>query len=498
MKHILVALALFILIPALAPAQEKKSVYDSLAGRVLSKQDMQEDLQYLRKVMEEVHPGLYRYTPKPIMGQRLDSFYNQLTDSLFYYDYFKLMASLVAGVRCAHTSILPGSNWGSHFTNNVLLFPYSIHFIKDRAYIILNQTKDTALKPGFELLAINGQSISSIRQRIFDHSWSDGYNTTNKQQRLNTGSFSFLYYLFVDRPASFELTCKDFAGQTLKVIAPALTMTDAAPRFRQNPVNKEIIRMYIDRKRKDLELDIKKDINTAVLSIRSFGGKAAGDIGTFLPKAMKELEKKKIRHLVIDLRNNNGGWDSAGVILFTYLIDQPSRYYVRQHAITDTSQYLALSDLSAEDLNNARNELIPEKDGTFSLKAAAAAGLSIQYPKPHHFNGKVYFLMNGASSSTTSELLSAAHANQLGIFIGEEAGGSYEGGNGGSFIGLVLPHSKIKISIPLLYYDNMTKPPFERGRGLMPGYDVPDNLDNILNGIDTQMKFVLDLIRRDP
>lgn len=256
--------------------------------------------------------------------------------------------------------------------------------------------------------------------------------------------------------------------------------------------------MYIDRKRKDLELDIKKDINTAVLSIRSFGGKAAGDIGTFLPKAMKELEKKKIRHLVIDLRNNNGGWDSAGVILFTYLIDQPSRYYVRQHAITDTSQYLALSDLSAEDLNNARNELIPEKDGTFSLKAAAAAGLSIQYPKPHHFNGKVYFLMNGASSSTTSELLSAAHANQLGIFIGEEAGGSYEGGNGGSFIGLVLPHSKIKISIPLLYYDNMTKPPFERGRGLMPGYDVPDNLDNILNGIDTQMKFVLDLIRRDP
>lgn len=130
MKHILVALALFILISALAPAQEKKSVYDSLAGRVLSKQDMQEDLQYLRKVMEEVHPGLYRYTPKPIMDQRLDSFYNQLTDSLFYYDYFKLMASLVAGVRCAHTSILPGSNWGSHFTNNVLLFPLFHSFYK--------------------------------------------------------------------------------------------------------------------------------------------------------------------------------------------------------------------------------------------------------------------------------------------------------------------------------------------------------------------------------
>lgn len=495
MKHVLVTLALFILIPALAPAQEKKAVYDSLTDRVLSQQEMQEDLQYVRKVMEAVHPGLYRYTPKPAMDRRLDSFYSQLTGDLPYYDYYRLLSSLVAGVRCAHTAITPGPGWESHFSKNIPLFPFTVHGIAGKLYVTLNFTNDTTIKPGYEILSIDGRPVNDIVQYIFAHTWSDGYNTTNKQQRLNMGFFGMSYYLLIARPDSFAITCKDLSGNEVQVKYPALTMQNANASFRQNPVNKEIVRLYVDRKRKPLELDIRKDINTAVLTIRSFGGKAAGDIGSFLPKAMKELEKKKIGHLVIDLRSNPGGWDSAGVILFTHLINRPARYYVRQHTITDTSQYLSLSDLSPEEIKNASNELIPEKDGTFSIKAAAAAGLSLQYPKPDHFTGKIYFLINGASASTTAEFLSAAHANQLGTFIGEEDGGSYEGGNGGSFIALKLPHSKITINIPLVYYNNMTRPPFEKGRGLIPGHEVPDNLGNILKGIDTQKEFAFDLIR---
>lgn len=498
MKYVFVTLtlALFILLPALAPAQEKRAVYDSLTDRILSKQEMQEDLQYLRKVMEAVHPGLYRYTPKPAMDRQLDSFYSQLTGDLPYYDYYRLLCSLVAGVRCAHTAITPGPDWGSHFTKNTPLFPFAVHCITGKLYVTLNFTKDTTIKPGYEILSIDGRSVNDIIQYIFAHSWSDGYNTTNKQQRLNSGFFGMSYYLLIARPDSFTVACKDLSGNEVQVKYPVLTIETGNASFRQNPVNKEIVRLYVDRKRKALDLDIKKDINTAVLTIRSFGGKAAGDMGSFLPKAMKELEKKKIGHLVIDLRSNPGGWDSAGVILFTHLINKPSRYYLRQHTIADTSQYLSLSDLSPEEIKNARNELIPENDGTFSIKAGDAAGLSLQLPKQNHYTGKVYFLMNGASASTTSEFLSAAHANQLGTFIGEEAGGSYEGGNGGSFIGLVLPHSKIKISLPLVYYDNMTKPPFEKGRGLIPDYEVPDNMENILKGIDTQKEFTFNLIRQ--
>ncbi|NII27680.1 peptidase S41 [Pseudoflavitalea sp. X16] len=494
MKHCLLTLWLFV--PVLLFAQEKKAVHDSLTERILSKYDMQEDMRYLCKVMEEIHPGLYRYTPKPVMDQRLDSFYNLLTGDKPYYDYYRLMTAFVAGIRCAHTSVMPGGDWQSHFRQNAPLLPFSTHFINDRLYVTVNLTTDTVIKPGYEILHINGQPVPEIRRFIFDHSWSDGYNTTNKQQRLNTGFLAVFYYLLIARPDSFAITAKDSSGKIVNVVYPALTIQTASSQFRQNPVNKEMIRLYVDRKREDLNLEIKKEINTAVLTVRSFGGKAAKNIGAFLPKAMKKLAKNNIGHLIIDLRNNGGGWDSAGVLLFTYLISKPARYYLRAHTITASSPYLSLSDLSPEDLANVHNELISETDGTFTLKANADAGLSMQRPKAGHYTGKIYFLMNGGSASAAAEFLAAAHANQLGVFIGEEAGGNYAGGNGGSFIPLVLPHSKIKITLPLVYYDNTTKPPFEKGRGVMPDYDVPDNLENILRGIDTQKEFVFNLIRQ--
>lgn len=496
MKYLLTILALWLSTPVISPAQEKKAVHDSLTERVLSKQDMQEDLRYLRYIMENAHPGLYRYTSRAVMDQRLDSFYNLITGGMPYYNYYRLLSSLVAGVRCAHTSVQPGPDWQSHFMKNAPLLPFSTHFINDHLYVTVNLTTDTIIKPGYEIVSINGQPIPAIHRLILDHTWSDGYNTTNKLQRLNSGMFGLFYYMLVARPDSFAVAAKDLSGKLVNVVYPALTIQAASQQFRHNPVNKEMVRLYVDRKREDLNLEIKKEMNAAVLTVRSFGGKAAENIGGFLPKAMKELQKKKIGHLIVDLRNNGGGWDSAGVLLFTYLINKPSRYYLRQHVITDSLKYLSLSDLSPEDLKNVHNELIPETDGTFTLKASADAGLSIQHPKPGHYTGKIYFLINGGSASTTAEFLSAAHANQLGKFIGEEAGGNYAGGNGGSFIPLVLPHSKIKITLPLVYYDNITKPPFEKGRGVIPDYDVPDNLENILRGVDTQKEFVFDLIRR--
>jgi C-terminal processing protease CtpA/Prc len=495
MKFVWIILVLLCIVTQ-AAAQGKNPVYDSLADRTLSKQDMQEDLQYLRHIMEKTHPGLYRYASRADMYRRLDSFYNLITTPLPYYDFYRLLASLIAGVRCAHTTILPGGNWQAHFSTNMPVYPFSTHFISDKLYVSANLTADTTIKPGYEVTHINGQLVTAIRQFIFDHSWSDGYNLTNKQQRLNTGSFGLFYYLFIARPDSFAITAKDLSGKEVRIVYPALTMQQGGQQFRQNPVNKEIIRLYVDRKRKDLDLEINKELNTAVLSIRTFGGKAASDLGGFLERSMRELKKKNIGHLVIDLRNNGGGWDSAGVLLFNYLIDKPSRYYIRQHGITDSMQYLKLSDLSEDDLQNVRNELIRETDGTFSLKPAAAAGLSIQNPKPLHYTGKVYFLMNGGSASTTAEFLAAARTNELGVFIGEEAGGNYEGGNGGSFIPLNLPHSNIRISIPLVYYNNATKPPFEKGRGVLPDHAVPDDINNILKGIDTQKQFAFDLIKR--
>src|SRR5690606_2998770 len=152
-----------------------------------------------------------------------------------------------------------------------------------------------------------------------------------------------------------------------------------------------------------------------------------------------------VRNLIVDVRGNAGGWDIQGVELFTYLMksNEPVKYYQRQYAINDKSEFLVYSDISAEDQENIR--LRSEEDGTFSLIEEENPSLKMQFPKPNRFKGNLYMLMDEGSFSTTSEFLAVSKSNGLGVFVGEESGGAYEGGNGGSFIHMPLPNSKIEI-----------------------------------------------------
>ncbi|HEV7782541.1 MAG TPA: S41 family peptidase, partial [Chitinophagaceae bacterium] len=141
-----------------------------------------------------------------------------------------------------------------------------------------------------------------------------------------------------------------------------------------------------------------------------------------------------------------------------------------------------------------KKELHREKDGTFTLLEEFNDELKIQQPKTNRFKGKVYFLIDGRSGSATAEFTAVAHSNHLGVFIGEETGGAYEGGNGGSFLHFELPHSKISIQSPLICYENAVHDPRVKGRGTIPDHDVPWKLNDALNAVDTQLEFVLDLI----
>jgi len=183
--------------------------------------------------------------------------------------------------------------------------------------------------------------------------------------------------------------------------------------------------------------------------------------------------------------------------LFTYLIDTPAYYYRSFHAVTNSSDFLQFSSVSKEELKNIKNELTPEADGTFTVKEEYNATLLLQQPQPNRFKGKIYFLVDGVSGSTAAEFIAVAHSNRLGVFIGEECAGNYTGGNGGEFISLTLPLTRIQVSIPLLYYKNAVKQPAQEGRGTIPDYFVPYNIKDIVTGTDTQLNFTYQLIKKE-
>ena len=480
---------------------------DSLQTRILQPADMQADFRYLRRMLEETHPGLYRYTPKARMQAALDSIDQSLNQSLPFYAYFKTVSALLADIRCAHTHTLPGKNWREQFGGTLKTIPFFTLPLKDHVYVLFNGTEDQTVKPGFELLSINGQSMASIRQQLYRYHWDDGYIESSKIQVMRGQLFALFYYWYIGQPDTYHITFKTLSGDTMRVDAPAKPFGASLKVMMKNPVNKQMLAWYNRKKPKHPWRLFFPDTvaRTAYLRLDEFGGEGAKNgaqaikrFQKFMDKAMTQLEKKQIRNLVVDVRANIGGWDSQGIELFTYLMktDSAVPYYARQHSVTDSSEFLQFSDLSETDRANVKNELIPEADGTFTLKQGSDTRAPKRYaPKPNRFRGQVYVMMNGESASTASEFLAVAHANKIGVFVGAESGGAYEGGNGSSFINLDLPKTGIQVTTPLVYYNNAVPEPKQKGHGTLPDYDVPITIDNILHKTDSQWEFVQKLIR---
>jgi len=476
---------------------------DSLATKMLSPQQIQKDFNYLRKLLTETHPGLYRYLPKEKMDAKLDSVYQQFDKPLPFYSFYKSVLYVIANVRCAHTNALPAADF-NRYIGSIHTFPFFLFPIDNKLYVIFNGSTDPQITLGYELVQINGRSSESIMQTIKKHYWSDGYIELSKNTALQGGSFCLFYYTLIERPDQFDVEFKDLNGNIYRTTVPAQKYGVTERAYTKNKINQKANQLYNQRHKQPWRLSFPTDVPaSALLRLDGFGGKGMTTSETarlgmkkFMDDVMKKIEAKKCTNLIIDVRSNSGGWDIQGVELFTFLMKQDTavQYYQKMHAITDSSEFLNYSDLSAHDRKNLKQELKREADGTFALRQAVTAELQPQLPKTNRFRGMVYILQNERSFSSAAEFLAACKTYQVGTLVGMESGGAYEGGNGASFIHVGLPYSKIQIGSPLVYYSNATHGEFQIGRGTIPDHMVAVEPLDLVNNYDRQLEFVKKMI----
>jgi Peptidase family S41 len=477
---------------------------DSFKIKTLQPAAMQADFKYLRRLLEETHPGLHRYQTKEQMNHEMDSLYGLLNVEMKFYDYYRLLASLMGDIRCAHTTIMPYKNWAGYLDRNAKFIPFFLYPAQNKMYVLFNLTSNENIKPGFEVVTINGRSMEDIK-KIMKHFFpKDGYNESSGNAVLQGNNFTYFYYLYVDQSEFFNITFKKLSGDAVSYVFPADKPFFLKRWAKRNTVNKQMLKFYKNKTPKHpWRLAFPKDLDaTAWLSFDVFGGVGPNNtedeariaLREFMDKSLAEIANKKCTNLIIDVRNNGGGWDTQGVELFTYLMktDSAVRYFRRQHILTDSSEFFKFLDLSQEQLQAARAGLKREPDGTFSEMENLNSDMRLQYPKPNRFKGNIYILMNGQSGSTTSEFLAVAKYNKVGVFIGEESGGAYEGGNGGNFIHLELPNSKIEIGTPVVSGQTNVATPKLKGRGTMPDYPTSYTIENLLtNTTFTETKNIL-------
>ncbi|RYF62661.1 MAG: peptidase S41, partial [Cytophagaceae bacterium] len=247
MKLLLWVFPVLLTLSPLRSAAQKTLSTDTLLTRMLQPADMQSDFRYFRRLLEETHPGLYRYVPKAGMQAKLDSIDRTLTQPMPFYTFFGVVAALIGDIRCAHTHALPSKNWREQFNSTLKTIPFYMFPASQRSYVLLNGTSDPAIQPGFELIAINGQSLESIRQRLYRYYWTDGYIESARMATLKGELFALFYYWFIDQPNTFALTFRSLTGDAVRFSAPGQPFAATLKTMKQNPVNRQMVAWHVQK-----------------------------------------------------------------------------------------------------------------------------------------------------------------------------------------------------------------------------------------------------------
>jgi hypothetical protein len=420
----------------------------------LSVENYKRDLDTLKKVLEKNYPSLNRFKGQSSVNSMFDKCSHLIDSSTTDRDFYRIIKLILSSIQDGHLGCSPSDSLKKVFDETEKYFPATLIFIKNRAFVDCD--KRGVFPRGAEIISIDREDVNTIRKNLFRYIVSDGKIDTKKYYILNH-TFWFYYNLVYGPKDRYQIKYRNSNG-----LISELSVNPEA----KNNIECESLMQTKDVKLLDLKYPQKA---TALLAIRSFAyddlSEAKEDFVSFIDSSFKNIQQQKIRALIIDLRNNGGGKDIYGSLLYSYLTDRPFRYYKK---LETTSKQLTEAD---------------------------HPNLAIQNPNLLNFKGNVYILINGLSFSVTAEFCAIAQSNHRAVFIGEETGGTYYGNTSGRFIDVSLPYSSITIHIPAVKYSMSVNDTKNKDRGIMPDYQVIPTMKDLVQKNDTVLNFALKLTK---
>lgn len=445
----------------------------------IGKQQMLNDLQILRKSVEEVHPGLNRFGQEARFKTRYDSISTIISnhDSLTTPDFFRVVNPLLASIQCGHVKFLPPVKNFPFYYHLENILPFIVRF-DEKGRLLIVRAQNEQLREKY-IEHINAIPIQEILQKLRVNMFVDGHIQASADAQIQQ-YFSAWYADFIQDTDSFLVGIRDHSGRSEEVKLPGVPVASWLEMDKQ--VN------FLTKKN---ELVFKND-STGYLRIAGFMPDVSNkNFSKFISRSFSEIEKRKVKKLIIDVRGNEGGNDKLGKELFAYIASKDFKYYDR----------MELKVRKRKDVTYHKMGYFPRFSGLAPLFIKKKNGkllwtfhknLGNHKPEKRAFNGEVVFLMDGLSYSVSSEFLAVAHELSRGKFVGEESGGAYTGNNSGAFLIIKLPASSIDVGLPVAAYYVAVKSQKDIGRGVLPDFTIKPTASDLLNNRDTVLNYVLE------
>ena len=452
------------------------------------------DLQTLHKILKQNHPSIYWYTPKDSMDFYFSIALASVKDAMSAWAFKNVVATYLANIKCGHTSVHFSPKLTKQYaTYRYPLFPLQLKVWKDSAVVIGNLfTKDSILKRGTIVTAINQLPIKPLVDSIYSMISTDG-NSINFKSQVLTNNFSGWYKArFGNTDSLYQISYIDSAGY-------AKTTSIAAyvpPKPKKDSLSKSSVvnsKTKIPKPApiKKWTLLVDSTANTAFMNLTSFSGSG---LRKFIRQSFRTIKTSGIKNLVIDLRSNGGGNVKNSTLLTRYISDHSFKIADSVVAIRRGISKVPFSSYFDVMGYAFAKAVISKKqsDSGFHLKRYEK-----HYHAPvkkNHFDGSVYILQGGFTFSA-STLFTSPLMNQKNVtIVGEESGGGYYGNSAMMIPSIKLPHSKLLFRLPLfrLVMDK-TRP---KGGGVIPHVTVDPSSYAIKQGFDIKLETVKKMIQQ--
>lgn len=464
MKHLVLATAL-LAVPlsfaggTAAPLAAQNADPARYNQRLLSAEQASRDVALLRRALETVHPGLYRYSDKPVIDGAFARLEKAAAAPITELAFHAEIARLLAAIHCDHTKAEMPEALDDFRTRNATHLPLRFQLIEGRMIVVSNDGQAGAPPAGSEILAINGMPVPALLLQLAPLVSYDGTTDQAIAAKLTDDSdlmgddFNENYPALFGFPDRWQIEWKPVGGTrattaTLQPIrfAQWTTLTGPGAKYRSEFYSAITWRMNGTTAR--LGIDTFVNYRNPVQATAFLGGFFAA------------IQEAGTDHLILDLRKNGGGSEDVSVALGRYLIDRPftwakpTRYKAVRYG--DLPQYFETWGDREARFNAPLDAFTKTADGWYDRipvlsGEAVSDGDSAFEQQPIDdlaFRGRLTILSGPRNGSGATRTIAQLKEKAGALVIGEASAGSAEGPTSGSIFLMKLPESGIKVRIP--------------------------------------------------
>lgn len=459
-------------------------VQPSEFDRLYQPSELIADLDFLAKTLEEVHPDLYAYTPKSIFAEEQRKIKSELETPVSRIDFYLRVVPLVAMLNEGHTKIYPPYEEYYHFVRQGgLLFPFDLDLKDHKAFVAANYSVDSLITKGSELLSINGIPTGEIVDRLLLLISGEKLNFKSGYLEDFFGQILWLVYRF-EGEFEIEFISKSDGKRCVRSIAGVDYNTIQTKKEKDLKESEEDYYTYHSL----------SDEKIGIIDFRRFVN--LEEFKKFLRETFTEVQKETITDLIIDIRENGGGYSELVDPLLSYITDKP---------VVGGLHFEIKVSKQIKDYNRSTlrwyvkwlpfEYIHPTWRKMWNTPEGGVAIIRHEPEKPKdnrlRFNGQVYLLIGPHTYSTAQGFAATVQDYELGTLIGEETGGVAS--SFGAWYPFDLPNTRLWVFVST---KRIPRPGgICDGRGVVPDYEVKQSEKDLKEGIDTVMEFTKQLIK---